>query len=230
MSNTPVSAGLAVLGGLVTVLSPCVLPILPILVGRSLQSHRFGPVAMVTGLIGGFAIAGSLLGVTATWFAGFSNALRYVAIAILIFLGLLTLFPKWSYQLWSYIPIAQNLKEPKRVGLAGEFLVGTQLGLLWIPCAGPVLGGILVLAAVEKQAVSAFGLLIAYGIGAGIPLLAIAYGGRAFGKKILGLRSATGVVQRIGGVLILSTAIAILMGWDVQVQLWLAPYFPALKY
>lgn len=230
MSNTSVSIGLAVLGGLVTVLSPCVLPILPILVGRSLQSHRYGPVAMVTGLIAGFALAGSLLGITASWFAGLSNVLRYVAIAILIFLGLLTLFPQWSYQLWSKIPIAQNLKEPQRVGLAGEFWVGTQLGLLWTPCAGPVLGGILVLAAVEKQVASAFGLLMAYGIGAAIPLVAIAYGGRALGKRILGLRSATGIVQRVGGVLILSTAIAILMGWDVEIQLWLAPYFPALKY
>ena len=60
-----ISAGLAVLGGMLTVLSPCVLPILPV-VGRSLQSHRYTPLAMVAGLIVGFATIGSLIGVTAS--------------------------------------------------------------------------------------------------------------------------------------------------------------------
>jgi cytochrome c-type biogenesis protein len=227
MANEPITVGLAILGGLVTVLSPCVLPILPILVGRSLQSHRLGPIAMVMGLIAGFAVAGSLLGFASSWVTGLANGLRQVAIALLILLGLTALFPQWSYKLWCSLPFG-NLKEPVRIGLAGEFWVGTQLGLLWTPCAGPVLGGILILAAVQQQAATAFKLLVAYGLGAAIPLLAIAYGGRALGHKILTLRSATGILQRVGGVLILGTAIAILMGWDVQIQLWLAPFFPAL--
>lgn len=66
------SAGLAVLGGLLTVLSPCILPVLPFIVGRSLQSHRYGPLALVVGLITGFAAIGSLLGVTTTAIAGSS--------------------------------------------------------------------------------------------------------------------------------------------------------------
>lgn len=69
-----ISTGLAVLGGVLTVLSPCILPILPVLVGRSLQSHPYGPVALVAGLVGGFAVAGSLLGVTASWFTGKSKS------------------------------------------------------------------------------------------------------------------------------------------------------------
>jgi len=228
MLNSTLSIGLALLGGVLTVLSPCVLPILPILVGRSLQSHLFGPVALVAGLISGFAVAGSLLGITASWLTGLANVLRQMAIALLLLLGWFAIFPTWSYRLFSYLPFSQWAKESLGIGLWGEFWLGTQLGLLWTPCAGPVLGGILVLAAVNHQVVSAFGLLVAYGVGAAIPLLAIAYGGRAFSQRLLTLRSYSAMAQRVGGVIIVGTAISILLGWDVQVQLWLAPFFPSL--
>jgi cytochrome c-type biogenesis protein len=221
------SAGLALLGGVLTVLSPCILPILPILVGRSLQSHRYGPVALVIGLTSGFAVAGSLLGITASWFTRLTNDLRTGAIVLLLFLGLLAIFPNWSDRLFRYLPIGK-LREPKRIGLIGEFWLGTQLGLLWTPCAGPVLASILVLAAVDHQVLGAFGLLVIYGIGAALPMLTIAYGGRTLSKRLLHLRAHSQTLRRIGGVMIVVTAIAILAGWDVQVQLWLAPLFPPL--
>jgi len=228
MSTSSLSVGLAFLAGMLTVLSPCVLPILPILVGRSLQSHRYGAVALVAGLIGGFAVAGSLLGFTSQWIAGFASGLRTVAIAVLLFLGLLALFPAWSHRLFSYLRL-DGLKEPKRVGLWGEFWLGTQLGLLWTPCAGPVLGSIVVLAAVQQEVTQVFGLLLAFGVGASLPLLAIAYSGRYVGRSFLKLRPYSAALQRVGGGLVAATAIAILLGWDVQVQLWLAPLFPAAR-
>jgi cytochrome c biogenesis protein CcdA len=226
MTTSTLSISLALLGGVLNVLSPCVLPILPVLLGRSLQSHIYGPVALLGGLISGFALAGSLLGVTASWFTGLANLLRNGAITLLLFLGLLAIFPTWSYRIFSYIPVGKWAKKPSRIGLMGEFWLGTQLGLLWTPCAGPVLGGIVILAAVNHQVVAAFWLLVAYGIGAGLPLLVIAYGGRILSQRILNLRSHSAALQRIGGVAIMATAIAILLGWDVQVQLWLAPFFP----
>jgi cytochrome c-type biogenesis protein len=227
MSPSSLSIGLAGFAGILTVLSPCVLPILPILVGRSLQSHRYGPIALVIGLVAGFAVAGSAIGLSANWVTALANGLRGVAIGLLLGLGLLAIFPTWSYRLFSYLPMGRWLKEPPRIGLWGEFWLGSQLGLLWTPCAGPVLGGILVLAAVDHQVMGAFWLLVGYGIGAALPLLAIAYAGRAFSRRLLKLRSHSAKLQRIGGVAIAATAIAILLGWDVQVQLWLAPWFPA---
>jgi cytochrome c biogenesis protein CcdA len=224
-----ISIGLALLGGVLTVLSPCILPILPVLMGRSLQSHTYGPVALVGGLVGGFALFGSLLGVTASWFTSLANILRNFAVALLLFLGWVAIFPTWSYRLFSYFPLSNWIKEPVRIGLLGEFWLGTQLGLLWTPCAGPVLGSILVLAAVKHQAVSAFGLLLVYGIGAALPLLAIAYGGRVLSRRLLDIRKHSAALHRFGGVAIVATAIAILLGWDVQVQLWLAPLFPNLS-
>ncbi len=226
MTST-LSTGLAFLAGGLTVLSPCVLPILPILIGRSLQSHRYGPVAMVAGLVGGFAVAGSLLGITASWLTGFANVLRIGAILLLLLLGILAIFPTWGYRIFGYLSIGRWTKELPRIGLWGEFWLGTQLGLLWTPCAGPVLGGILVLAAVNHQIAGAFGLLIAYGLGAALPLLAIAYGGRTLSKRVIGFRRHSAVLQKVGGVIVIVSAIAILLGWDVQLQLWLAPFFPA---
>lgn len=227
MANSNLSAGLALLGGFLTVLSPCVLPILPVLVGRSLASHKYGPIALVAGLVAGFALAGSLLGITASWFTGLANSLRIVAIFILLFMGILAVFPKLNYKLFSYLKLGKVAKKPERIGLKGEFWLGTQLGLLWTPCAGPVLGSILVLAAVKHQVANAFILLLVYGIGAALPLLALAYGGRNFSQKLLSLKSHSMILQRIGGILIASSAIAILLGWDVQVQLWLAPFYPS---
>ncbi len=226
MNDTP-SLGLAFAGGLLTILSPCVLPVLPIILGRSFKSHRFGPVALVVGLVAGFATAGSLLGITASWFTGVANILRQVAIVTLLILGALTIFPKWSYRLFSALPVSR-WAPTTGVGLSGEFWIGTQLGLLWTPCAGPVLGAILVLAAANHQVASAFSLLFAYGMGAALPLLLIAYGGRRMGQSFLRLRAHGEKIQRVGGLLIVTTAIAIILGWDVQAQLWLAPLFPQL--
>jgi len=117
----------------------------------------------------------------------------------------------------------------------------------------------LVLAAVHHQVVSAFSLLVAYGVGAALPLVAIAYiavlmlvkcirvgaiqqfalrsvphqidncySSRRSSSRLLRLRAHSGTLQRLGGIMVAGTAIAILLGWDVQVQLWLAPFFPRL--
>lgn len=229
MTVSAPSAGLAVLGGMLTVLSPCVLPILPVLVGRSLQSHHYGPLALVAGLITGFATIGSLLGVTASWLTRLVTVLRTGAIALLLVAGILAIFPTWSYQLFSRLRLGSWLKQPARVGLMGEFWLGSQLGLLWTPYAGPVLGSILILAAVKHDTATAFVLLVLYGLGAGLPLLAIAYGGRYLSRHLLRLRSYSTLLQKVGGVIVAITAIAILQGWDVQIQLAIAPIFPALR-
>jgi cytochrome c-type biogenesis protein len=219
------SFGLAFLGGVVTVFSPCILPVLPILVGRSLSTHRFGPIALVGGLIAGFAVAGSLLGIAGEWLTGLITALRSVSIGLLIGLGLLILFPKWSYRLFGYLPFARWAKPPEKPSIFAEFCLGTQLGLLWTPCAGPVLSSILLLS-INQRFDRAFLLLLIYGIGAGIPMLIFAYGGRRITQRLLKLRHASESLTRIGGGLIILTAIAILFGWDVQIQLFLAPLFP----
>ncbi|HLO49210.1 MAG TPA: cytochrome c biogenesis protein CcdA [Kamptonema sp.] len=223
------STGVALLAGFLTIISPCVLPILPLLLGRSLQSHRYGPIALVLGLIAGFAAIGSLLGLTSGWFVKLASILRIGAIAFLLIAGISTIFPQLYQLLFKYLHFERWLKEPARLGLIGEFWLGTQLGLLWTPCAGPVLASILVIAVVNPQPITTFSLLVLYGLGAGLPLLGIAYGGRYFSQHLLGLRPHSAALQRIGGIIIVLSAIAIVLGWDVKIQLWLAPFFPTLS-
>jgi cytochrome c-type biogenesis protein len=224
---TPLTFSFALGGGFLTILSPCVLPVIPLILGRSFAAHRLGPVMLVLGLVSGFAAIGSLLGVASSWFVGFVNLLRNVAVGLLFGLGILAIFPKLSYWIMSYFQFGKSW-EPKTSGLWSEFWIGTQLGLLWTPCAGPALGSILVLAAVKHEILGALALLSVYGLGAGIPLLAIAYSSRHFTTSSRRLLPYTGALQRIGGILMAGTAIAILLGWDVELQLWLAPLFPKL--
>jgi cytochrome c-type biogenesis protein len=224
---TPLTFSFALGGGLLTILSPCVLPVIPLVLGRSFKSHQFGPVMLVLGLVSGFAAIGSLLGVASSWFVDFANILRNVAVGLLFGLGLLAIFPKLSYWIVSYLQFGKSW-EPQTPGLCSEFWIGTQLGLLWTPCAGPALGSILVLAAVKHEVLGALALLTVYGLGAGIPLLAIAYSSRQIGNSWRRLLPYTGTLQRVGGISMAGTAISILLGWDVAIQLWLAPLFPKL--
>ena len=224
---SPLAFGFALGGGLLTILSPCVLPVIPLVLGRSFKSHRFGPVMLVLGLVSGFALVGSLLGVASSWFVRFANLLRNVAVGLLFGLGVLAIFPELSDRMIGYLQFGKSW-EPKTPGLWSEFLIGTQLGLLWSPCAGPALGSILVLAAVKHEVLGSLALLTVYGLGAGIPLLAIAYSSRYLSNSWRRLLPYTGALQRIGGILMAGTAIAILLGWDVELQLWLAPLFPKL--
>ena len=221
------SLSLALLGGLLTIISPCVLPILPLILGRSFKTHRLGPVMLILGLVSGFATIGSLLGVASSWFVGFANLLRGMAIAILICLGLLSIFPTLNYRLFSRWQFG-NAWQPTKPRLWGEFWIGTQLGLLWTPCAGPALGSILVLAAVKHDVLAALILLTFYGLGAGIPLLILAYTSRYLSQSWRSIVPHAAKLQRVGGILMTGTAIAILLGWDLEIQLWLAPLFPKL--
>jgi cytochrome c-type biogenesis protein len=225
MANS-LSVGLAFASGIATVLSPCILPVLPIIIGRSIQSHRYGPIALVGGLVAGFAVVGSLLGFTASWLTELTDLLRYIAIAVLFVMGIFSIFPQLGYRFFHLFSFTSN---PSSIGLGGEFLLGTQLGLLWTPCAGPVLASILVLAAVQHQPLMAFGLLTIYGLGAAVPMLILAYGGRYLRDRLLKLRSHSTKIQKIGGIIITLTALAMLLGLDVQIQLWLAPLFPSFN-
>ena len=106
--------------------------------------------------------------------------------------------------------------------------MGTQLGLVWVPCAGPILGSIITLIAVKQAVLPGFLALLAYSLGAGVPMLAIAYGSKSAAQKLRWLYPHMETIQRTSGILIAASAIAILLGWDNQVQVLLAPLFPTV--
>lgn len=223
----------AFLAGIFTILSPCILPILPaILSGGTLQG-KLRPLGIIFGLILSFTFFTLALTfiVQSTGFS--ANILRNVAIVILALFGIVMIFPRlsdWFAQVTS--PIAnwgQSIqKTSPSNGFAGGFVFGIALGLLWTPCAGPILAAITTLVATQSINSTTILITLAYSIGAGIPMFLIAYGG---GKIIQSSRflssHSEGIRQFFGGLMLL-TALAIAMHWDMTLQQKIATIFPPI--
>jgi cytochrome c biogenesis protein CcdA len=168
----------AVLAGILTIAAPCTLPMLPILLGASIgRSSQLRPAMIALGFVISFSAVALLLGALTKLFDFDPNVLREAAAILLLGFGLLMLWPapfEWlSIRLngWLNLGAASDVQ---REGPLGGLLLGTTLGLVWTPCAGPVLGSILTLVATSKNLAWASILLVAYAIGAAIPMLAIA--------------------------------------------------------
>jgi len=223
----------AFFAGIATILSPCILPILPAILSASTLKGKWRPLGIVVGLVVSFTFF--TLSLTAIVHAtGLSaNVLRYAAIIMIAAFGIIMLFPRLS--IWfaqTSAPVAglgQKLPQTSSgTGFIKGVIFGAALGLVWTPCAGPILAAITTL--VATQAVSFYAVIItlAYSIGAAIPMFFIAYGGNKVitASKFLSQHSE-GIRQIFGGLMIL-TAIAIAMHWDMAIQQRLIRFFPQI--
>ncbi|MFC7299524.1 cytochrome c biogenesis CcdA family protein [Herminiimonas aquatilis] len=232
--NNLIEAPLALLAGVLTIASPCVLPILPIVLGSTLQRiNRTRPLFIVAGFVLTFAALGMLLASASRHVVIAHETLRLTGIVMLMLTGLLMLW-RQPYE-WAMTRVGGLLN---RVGPAagtsdhgnlGGFLLGMSLGAVWTPCAGPVLASILVLVAKAQDIGWSATLLILYAIGAGIPMLIIAYGGQFITTRVRILARHTHRLQQVFGVLILLTGLAIYFQYDVLIYASLADLFPTLK-
>lgn len=224
---------IALAAGLVTVGGPCVLPILPVVLGSGVSSrHRWRPAVIVLGFClsfavfaTAFALVGRLLGLSAQrW--------RLVAASLIVLFGLIMLFPKLQARLMRPIEPWLNRLQPKgaanRQGLQGGFLIGLTLGAVWTPCAGPALAAILTLIASHRDLALAGALLLAFAVGAGLPMLLIAYGGRWAVRRVRAIAPHTGTIQRVFGGLIVLAGLAMLTGLDSHFHFWTITAFPGL--
>ncbi len=109
------------------------------------------------------------------------------------------------------------------------FLLGMTLGLVWTPCAGPVLGSILTLIATQKNLPTAAILLIAYALGAGIPMLIIAYGGQYVTNRVRIIARYAERIQQIFGIIIIILAVAIYLNYDIKIYSYILQYYPSLN-
>jgi cytochrome c-type biogenesis protein len=224
--------GLSLLAGSLTTLSPCVFPILPLVIGGAVQANRLAPVAMGIGMAISFSLIGILLGALGPALDIDSESVRIFGAWLLISFGLVMLVPALNQRFTAWmLPIASsaNAASARLDGssLSGAFLLGGVLGLVWSPCSGPLLASALTLVASEGGAVKGGIILGLFGIGAAIPLVAVAYASRR------GFSAARGwVLQRIDlikksfGVLILLTGVAILSGADKWLEASVLRFLP----
>jgi len=228
----------AFLAGVVTIAGPCILPLLPIILGTAtVRTHASRPLFIVLGFVLSFAafavlfsLFGRILGIS-------PDAFRTIASAVIGLFGLSMLFPNIQESLFSKIqPLMNRLTpriDPSNPGLLSAFILGASLGLVWSPCAGPILGSILTLVASKQNLTQAGALLVAYASGAGLPMLLIAYGGHAAANRIKSISRYTVAIQKAFGAVIVLVAIGLYSGLDRSFQTWLilqAPWlFPNLN-
>ncbi|HEX8605019.1 MAG TPA: cytochrome c biogenesis CcdA family protein [Pseudoduganella sp.] len=234
--NHLLEAPLALAAGVFTVASPCILPVLPILFGTAAGASantsgnapartfgRNGPFMTMAGFIVTFTAFGMLLGAASSAVHVAQETLRNLSLLLLGVFGLLRIWSRPYDWLVARLP-----SFPLPAG-GGGFQLGASLGAVWTPCAGPVLASILVLVAGAQDVARSAWLLFLYAVGAAVPMLAILLGGQAVTQRVRVLARHSARLQQVSGVLIVATALAMYLQYDVLVYARAADFFPQLK-
>lgn len=215
-----IDIGFSLAAGALTTLSPCVFPILPLVVGGASSQNRFAPLAMGAGMVASFALIGLVLGTVGAALGIDADALRVAGAVLLIAFGITMLFPKLSDALTlAMSPLATRANtasgQLKQDSLMSALALGAMLGLVWSPCSGPLLASALTLVASKGGALTGTAMLAVFGLGAAIPLVAIAYASKAgFTRSRTWVLSNIGRIKVVFGVFIIALGCAILLGFD----------------
>jgi cytochrome c biogenesis protein CcdA len=225
--------GLALLAGVLSVLSPCVLPILPLVLGTAASAHRLGPLALAVGLALSFTVIG-LFVATIGFAAGLdSGVFRTISAVLLIGVGLVLLVPKLQEQFALAAAPVSNWAGSYTDnftpgGLAGQFGLGLLLGAVWSPCVGPTLGAASVLAAKGEDLGQVALTMLAFGIGAALPLMLLGFLSREAMMRWRGRMMETGKVGKtLLGLLLVAVGLLVATNLDKRLETVLVDASPA---
>ncbi len=232
MSFGAAAYGLAFVAGLLSILSPCVLPIVPIVLTSAAQAHRRGPLALAAGLAASFAVVGTGIA-WAAGRAGFdATVLRDAGAVVLATIGVWltssSLQQRFATATAGVAGAGEGLLARLTLDdLRGQFVVGALLGLVWSPCVGPTLGAAIVVASQGRDLARIALLMGVFGLGAGLPLIALGMLTRQAMSRVRGTLLATGRVgKRLLGAGLILVALLILSGSDRAVETWLVDHSP----
>lgn len=218
---------IAFISGILTVFSPCVLPILPIILASGIDGNTKRIKGTIFGLVFSFTITSLLLATIVRVLGIPADTVRLFAIALLVVFGISLVFPS----LWQTVQITiekyWHFQPKKREdGFVGGFLTGVSLGIVWTPCIGPVLAAVATLAAVSSFSFSTVLIALAYAIGTSIPLYYIAKGGSNFSRKLDFVKKENHKIRQIFGLIVLASALFIWTGADRALQAWTLSNLP----
>lgn len=225
--------GFALAAGLLTTLSPCVLPLIPLLVGSAVSAHRFGPWALAGGVALSFTVAGALLASVGASLGLNGDTFRWVAALLMAVFGLILLSGRLQVLIARVTSGLSNsghalLARFTLDGLCGQLALGLLLGVIWSPCVGPTLGAATTLASQGQNLAQISLLMFIFGLGASLPLLLIGSLSRA---ALLKIRSSLNAASQRGkqllGLALLLIGMLILSHADHRLEAWLLDHSPA---
>jgi cytochrome c-type biogenesis protein len=218
------SYALSFLAGVLSILSPCVLPLIPIIIGGALNTHKLGPYVLALGLAISFTVVGVFLATIGASLGLDIGTFRNVAAVLLFLFGIILLSPTLQATFAAATAglgnAGQNtLSRFSADSLAGQFILGMLLGLVWSPCVGPILGAAITLASQGEQLGHVVAVMAFFGLGAGLPLIILGLLSRQTMQRMRNKLFIAGKVgkQILGGLMLL-IAIMILTGLDKQLE------------
>ena len=216
--------GLSFLAGALSILSPCVLPLIPIIMGSAINTHKLGPYALALGLAISFTVVGVFLATLGASLGLDAALFRHIAAVLLLIFGVILLSSRLQAKFASITAGVGNsgqnaLNRFSADTLGGQFLLGLLLGVVWSPCVGPILGATVTLAAQGKELGHVITVMAIFGLGAGLPLIILGLLSRTAMLKMRNqLYTAGKVGKQILGAIMLLIGFMILTGFDKQLE------------
>lgn len=219
--------------GILSTLSPCVLPLVPILVAAAMAQHRFGPLALAAGLTFSFTTIGLFFATIGLSIGLDQGVARQVGAVILVIFGATLLSPQLQARftlLTSGLSTVTGgwLQRFQAQGCGAQFVIGLLLGLMWTPCVGPTLGATTALAAQGTQLSQVILLMILFGLGAGTPLVVLGSVSREVVLRVRGQLTTGGKYGKFAlGSIMLLLGLAVLVGVDKSLEAFMVDVSPA---
>ncbi len=223
---------LAFLAGIVSLLSPCVLPLVPIVLGTAASQHRAGPAALAAGLALSFTAIGLFVATIGFSIGLDTDKFRTIAALLLIGFASVLAFPTLQTRLTDLLaPLTggarKSLDTHIGTGLSGQFTLGLLLGAVWAPCVGPTLGAASVLAAQGQNLGMVFAVMAAFGLGAALPLLVLGWLSREALQRWRGrMMTSSLTLKRVMALVLAGIGVLILIGADKTLETWLVAISP----
>jgi cytochrome c-type biogenesis protein len=224
--------GLAFLAGILSILSPCVLPLLPVILASAVSQHRYGPMALAAGLAISFVAIGLFLATIGFSIGVDGGVLRTAAAILMISIGFVLVVPSFQARLaLAGGPVANWAERSfggfSAAGLQGQFAVGLLLGAVWSPCVGPTLGAASLLAAQSKNLPQVALTMLSFGVGAAAPLLVLGALSREVLLRIRNRLLLTGKEAKAAlGVMLILIGLSIVTGTDKCIETYLVDASP----
>ncbi len=222
------------LAGIVTIASPCIFPLLPIILTGSVGSGRFRPWGIVVGFVVVFSAATLTFAILVQAIGLPIGSLRWAAIMTLILFGSVMLVPRLQFAFEALAGRVAGIGQKMRGGVKANgfgagLVLGSTLGLVWTPCVGPIMASVITVAAAGSISGSTVAVTIAYAAGTAIPMFLIIVGGKRVIARFGVIKRSGATIQRVFAVLMIVTGVGIAFNLDRMFQAYMLDAFPALE-